>query len=167
MKFDQGWGDESRFAQAANLPLVSDGRHTGEILSAQEKCLPFMQSETNKDGKALVLTVDISGFQPLEAIVPATFRGKIEAVARSAGVPIPVRGEEWDERQLVGRTVTIETALAVSPKSGKEYVRIERWHASPSKPLPPSRPASVARSPAAKAHKQFTANSTSNDDIPF
>lgn len=167
MKFDAGWDDDGQAAGGAPLPLVPDGRHTGEIIKAQGKRLKFMETEKNPDGSSLVVTVDIARYEPLEVITPSNFRGKIEAIARSAGVPIPVRGQEWDEQQLVGRTVTVETALAVS-KKGTEYVRVERWLESPQKPMPDAvskRP--PARSQTQKAHREFTSNAPATDDIPF
>lgn len=165
MKFDAGWDDEFDGDNGGTLPLVPEGRHTGEIVKAQEKRLKFMEGERNPDGLSLVVTVDIPRYQQLEVIVPANFRGKIEAIARAAGVTLPVRGQEWDEQQLVGRTVTVETALAVS-KKGTEYARVEKWLESPSKPLPATKPA-PARSQTQKAHREFTSNAAAADDIPF
>lgn len=167
MKFDAGWDDDNA-SDGGNLPLLPDGTHTGEITEAREKRLKFMEGDKNPDGLALVLTIDVSKYQQVQAIVPANYRGKIEAIARAAGVAIPVRGQEWDEQQLVGRTVTVETVLAVS-KKGTEYVRVERWLPSPSKPLPAevAKRQPPARSQSQKAHREFTANAQTPDDIPF
>lgn len=162
MRFDDFWTDDR--ASSEPLPLAADGRHTGEITSAKEKRLDFMKSDQNRDGTSLVVTVEIPKAQPIESIVPCHFRGKVEALCRAAGVALPANGEDWDEQVLVGRTVTVETTHAVS-KSGKEYVRIDRWHPSPSKPLPKS--AAPARSQTAQAHREFTSNATNGDDIPF
>lgn len=162
MRFDSYWGDEE---EAEDKPLAADGRHTGEIVDVKEKRLEFMKSEANRDGASLVVTVSIPKAQPIEAIIPANYRGKIEALSRAAGVAPPVRGEEWDTEQLVGRTVTVETLQAVS-KKGTAYVRIEKWLASPSQPLPATKKA-PARSQAAKAHRDFTGNAAAPDDVPF
>lgn len=157
MRFDEGWDDDDGGQDTGSLPKLADGTHTGEIVDAKSKRLKFMESDKNPRGDSLIVTVDVRGYQPLECIIPATFRGKVEAVARAAGVTLPTRGEEWDERQLIGRTVTIETVLAVS-KKGTEYVRVEKWRESPSKPLPPASPA---------VRRQAPAPLPANDDIPF
>jgi hypothetical protein len=167
VRFDDYWGDnESSDTGSGDRPMAEDGTHTGEILTAKFKRLAFMKSESNSDGMCLVMTVDVPRCQPVEAIVPVTMRGKIEAVARAAGGPVPSKGAEWDEEQLVGRTVTIETTQATSKGTGRQYVRVDRWHASPSKPLPAAKPAE--RKPAARTPLQKAdAASASNDDIPF
>jgi hypothetical protein len=164
MKFDEGWDDDGREV-GAPLPMVPEGNHTGEIVDAKAKRLKFMEKDNNPRGESLVLSVDIRGYQPLECLIPATFRGLVEAVARAAGVPVPVRGEDWDEGQLIGRMVNIDTVQVVSAK-GRQYARVEKWHASPSKPLPAAKPAE--RKPAARTPLQKAdAASASNDDIPF
>ena len=160
MRFDEGWDDDGR-DDGAPLPMLPEGTHTGEIVDAKGKRLKFMERDSNPSGDTLELTVDIRGYRPLGCLIPATFRGLVEAVARSAGVPIPVRGEEWNEKQLIGRTVTVDTVQVVSAK-GKQYARVEKWHESPSKPLPPERKP-AARTPLQKAD----AAAASNDDIPF
>lgn len=162
MRFD--WPAESEFStRRAPEPktLVPDGRHVGEIVAAKEKALDFMKADANPKGISLIVTVAIGDHEPVESIVPSHYRGKVEAVARAAGVPIPVSGEEWDESSLIGRTVSVETLQAVS-KKGTEYVRIERWHPSPSQPLKP-KPAN--RTPTRKA--DAASGAMPNDDIPF
>lgn len=160
MRFDAGWDDDGS-DYGSSLPLVPEGTHTGEIVDAVSKRLPFFKNDRNKNGDGLVVFVDVRGYRTMECPIPVTFRGKIEAVARAAGVPVPVRGEDWDEKQLIGRTVTVETIQAVSGK-GTQYARVERWHESPSKPLPPERKP-AARTPLQKAD----AASATTDDIPF
>lgn len=161
MRFDDYWMDDE---PAASKPMAADGRHTGEIIDAKEKRLEFMKGDRNRDGACIVVTVAIPHAQPVEAIIPANYRGKVEALARAAGVPLPAAGQEWDVGSLIGRTVTVETLQAVS-KKGTNYVRIEKWYASPSQPIPAAK--APARSQAAKAHREFTANAQANDDIPF
>lgn len=162
MRFDNVWMDDDK-AEGGNLPLAPEGTHTGEIISAKEKRLQFMQSDKNPDGLALVVVIDIPRYQQVECITPANYRGKLEAIARAAGIPLPSRDGDWDEKQLEGRTVTVQTLQAVS-KKGTQYVRVEKWLPSPSQLQSKSAP--PARSQAAKAHKAFTANAAS-DDIPF
>ncbi len=161
MNFDSYWGDED---DAMDKPLAAEGRHTGEIVDVKEKRLEFMKSEANRDGASLVVTVSIPKAQRIEAMIPANYRGKIEALARAAGVAPPVRGEDWDTEQLVGRAVTVETVQAVS-KKGTTYVRIEKWLASPSQPFLEKK--APARSQSAKAHREFKANTAAADDVPF
>jgi len=163
MRFDDYWGDEFDGAAvpASELPLAPDGRHTGEIIKAEFKDLKFKISDSNPTGASLVVKIDIPKAQPVEAIVPCHFRGLTEAVCRAAGVHPPQKGEDWSERQLVGRMVTIDTVHGVG-KTGKEYVRIDKWHAGPA-PLP----AEVAkRAPARTPAAKVTAG-LDGDDIPF
>lgn len=169
MRFDDYWAeDDAPRDSGGEKAMVPEGRHTGEIIDAKSKSLPFLKNDKNPDGRGIVVTVAIPTFAPIEAIIPANFRGKVEALCRAAGVPLPARGQEWSEECLVGRTVTVETVLAVS-KAGRDYVRVDRWHDSPSQPLPDSKPVAkpVARSQSAKAHQAFTANTSAPDDIPF
>lgn len=164
MRFDDYWSEDDGVG-AVEKALAANGRHTGEIVDAKAKRLKFMESDANPDGTSIVVTLALPHSQPVEAIIPANYRGRIEAVARAAGVPLPVRGQDWDESQLIGRTVTVETLQAVS-RGGKQYVRVEKWFPSPSQPLPAERKP-PARSQAAKAHQAFTANASAADDIPF
>jgi hypothetical protein len=158
MRFDEFWGDD---AEPKDLPLVPDGRHAGEIVDAKAKSLKFMERDNNPQGLSLVIVIVVKGCQQLEAIIPVHMRGKVEAVAKAAGVPLPAVGQEWDERQLIGRQVLIETALAVSPKSGREYVQIKSWHRSPVDP------AVAATKPAARRGSASKPASNDPDDIPF
>lgn len=164
MRFDDYWNDDDGRGDVEKA-LAADGRHTGEIVDAKIKRLEFMKSDANRDGASIVVTVSLPNAQPVESIIPVNYRGRIEAVARAAGVSLPARGQDWDESQLIGRTVTVETLQAVA-KSGKQYVRVEKWLPSPSQPLPAERKP-VARSQAAKAHQAFTSNASAADDIPF
>lgn len=170
MRFDDYWNDDDAIYDdgGGEKAMVPDGRHTGEIVDAKVKSLPFLKNDKNPDGRGIVVTIAIPKYAPIESIIPANFRGKVEALCRAAGVPLPARGQEWSEECLIGRTVTVETVLAVS-KAGRDYVRVDRWHASPSQPLPDAKPAAkpVARSQAAKAHAAFTSNAQAADDIPF
>lgn len=162
MRFDDYWMDDE---PTESKPMAADGRHTGEIIDAKETRLDFMKSDRNRDGACIVVTVAIPHAQPVAAFIPANYRGKVEALARAAGVPLPVAGQEWDVAELIGKTVTVETLQAVS-KKGTSYVRIERWFPSPSQPLPAA-PRAPARSQAAKAHREFTSHAQGGDEIPF
>jgi hypothetical protein len=163
INFDQWWNEDERPAPAGNLTMCPDGRHTGEITKALFKDLKFKVSDQNPTGTSLVLEVQIPGHYPVEAIIPAQYRGLIEAVCRAARVDTPAKGEDWDETQLVDQVVAIETVLGVG-KTGKEFIRIDRWHPAAA-PLPKALKATPARTPAAKV--EAAAQGGVPDDIPF
>ena len=163
INFDSWWDDADSPPPTGNLTMCPDGRHTGEIVKAKVKDLKFKTSDRNPAGTSLVVEVEVAGHHPVEAIVPVQFRGLIEAICRAARVETPPRGEEWDEQQLVGQVVTIETVLGVG-KTGNEFVRIERWHASAA-PLPKAVKAQPARTPSAKV--EAAGQGGAIDDIPF
>jgi len=168
MRFDAYWDDDD-FAEEAprgpDLPLCPDGCHTGEVIKAEVKDLKFKVSERNSQGTSIVLKIEIPKAQPVEAIVPCHFRGMVERVCRAASVAAPVKGEDWQVNTLLGRTVTIETVQGVG-KTGKEYVRIEKWFEGPA-PLPAAvaNRAAPARSQVQKAAQAFTEGQ--DDSIPF
>ena len=168
MNFDEFWKDDGdqTTTSTGDLPMLPDGEHAGEIVQAKAKDLKFMVKPENPRGTSLVLEVEVAGYRPLEAIIPAQMRWLIESVCRSASVHIPYKGEDWDPEQLVGRQVRVETVYGIA-KSGKEYVRVEKWIAGPD-PLPatvaaPAKPA--ARTPAAQV--EAAGQGGASDDIPF
>ena len=165
MRFDEFWtDDDGRAAETpAELPPAPDGRHAGEITKAQMKDLKFKIADGNPHGTSLVVEIEVPKYQPVEAIIPAHFRGLIQAVCVCAGVAPPARGEDWDEGQLVGRQVVVELVNGVG-KTGRPYVRVDKWHHGPA-PLPAEvTKRAPARSQAAKAHKEACLDA---DDIPF
>lgn len=161
MNFDDWWSDDEPEAPVGDLTMCPNGRHTGTITEAYFKDLAFKASERNAKGKSLVVKVSVPGHYPVESITPVQFRGYIEAICRAARVAPPAKGEDWDERQLVGQVVAIETTLGVG-KTGKEFIRIEKWHAAPA-PLPKA--TTPKRTPAAKV--EAAGQGGSGDDIPF
>lgn len=172
MRFDAYWDDDDDFGdetpRGPDLPLCPDGRHTGEIIKAEVKDLKFKVSEKNSQGTSIVLKIDIPKAQAVEAIIPCHFRGMIERVCRAASVAAPVKGEDWQVKSLLGRTVTIETVQGVG-KTGREYVRIEKWFDGP-EPLPAAvksraAPARSQTAKAAQAAQAFTEGDA--DAIPF
>lgn len=169
MRFDDWWTwDDEPGEGAANshTQKLPDGRHTGDIVKAEVKDLKFKQTDDNPTGTCLVVSWSKQGFYPVESIAPLNWRGLIEAICRAAGVAPPQRGEDWDEASLVGRVATIDVENVVA-KSGTEYQRVTKWHASPQKPVAPAEPKKrPARTPAAKAHAEFKERA-SEDDIPF
>lgn len=161
MKFGDWWSEEDEAEPVGQLPLCQDGRHTGTIKAAEIKDLKFKVSDRNPSGTSLVVKVDVPKHQAVEAIVPVQFRGLIEAVCRAARVPTPDPNEHWDVTQLVGQVVVIETVFGIG-KTGREYVRVDKWHAGPD-PLPAAK--APARTPAAKV--AAAGQGGSSDDIPF
>lgn len=160
MKFDRWWvEEEDDFAPAADLPQVPDGEHVAAIKKAVFKDLAFKRTEQNVDGTSLVVELEVTGYRPLEAIIPANFRGMVESVCRAASVASPKRGEDWDEKCLVGKFCRISTVQGVG-KTGREYVRIATWIPGRA-PLPE---AITKAPPRAKASKL---PQTPDDDIPF
>ena len=164
MRFDEYF---DAFDDRPALPLLPESPpghpHVGTIISAAEKRVnqDWAKSERNTDGICLVLMVDVANFAPFEVTIPAHYTAKVTAVCRSARIQPPVQGEDWDEKALVGCTVTLESVVAVS-KRGTEYVRVNKW-LSNGEPLPAAaKPKPPARTPAAKARA-----ANSSDDIPF
>lgn len=160
LTFDSWQTDDTsgeRPAQA-DLPLLPDGRHAGEINYVAIKTAKWCENQLNVDGTYILLGIDVPNYKRVWKSVPVDRRAKIEAVCRSAGVPRPTPTDPWDESQLKGQWVSIETVIGIG-KSGKEYVRVERFHGD-KKPLPatPPRPANPAKEP---VEDQFP------DDIPF
>jgi hypothetical protein len=162
MRFDEYWDDNDVGATPDPLPMAPDGRHTGTIADVKVKDLSFITA--NPKGTSLVITIAIRECQLVESIVPVNYRGKVEAICKAAGLPAPMPSEEWDEKQLIGRTVTVDTLQAVA-KSGREYVQVNKWHTNPSQPLPPPR-SPAARASTTKAAKAFK-ETAGSDDIPF
>jgi hypothetical protein len=160
LTFDSWATDESNGEKPAqaDLPMVPDGRHAGEINYVAIKTAKWAENQLNVEGTYILLGIDVAGFKRVWESVPVDRRAKVEAVCRSAGVARPTPPDPWDEDQLKGKWVSIETVVGIG-KSGKEYVRVERFHGD-KKPLPdlPTRPAKPAKQP---AEDQFP------DDIPF
>jgi hypothetical protein len=165
MKFDDWWtwdeGDAGAAVDHGHTQKLPDGRHTGDITKAEIKDLKFKANETNPSGTCLVVTWSKATYYPVESIAPLNWRGLIEAICRAAGVTPPRKGEDWDERSLLGKVATIDVENVVAP-SGKEYQRVTKWHAGP-KPLPEE----VKKRPAARTQAQKVTQELASDDIPF
>jgi hypothetical protein len=168
--FDEWWdwdGDQG-VAGDSHTQKIPTGTHTGDVIEAFTKDLKYRATDKNPSGRCLVIKWSKQGFLPVEASAPIDWRGLIEAICAAAGLPSPQRGQPWDPSLLVGRVVTVDIDTVISAK-GNEYQRVTKWHPSPQKPLPPARPAAKrapARTPAAKAHAEFTEHAD-GDDIPF
>jgi len=172
MRFD--WPTDSDFTagQPASAgderdrPLLPDGTHVVSIVWAGEQTKDWaIHDQDNPDGKVLTVKLDCGKqWRPLWESIRVHWRGKIEALCRSARIAPPSSGQDWSEDQLVGQFVTIETVQAVS-KAGREFVMIDQWRPGPPVAQLPPVEKRVARTPAAKAHAEFRADHP--DDIPF
>lgn len=161
MKFDKWWmDDDERGGQTATaeLPQVPDGEHVAKITKAIFKDLAFKKCDQNEDGTSLVIELEVTGHRPIEAIVPAHFRGMVEAVCRAASVGLPKRGDDWDQSCLVGQFCRISTVQGIG-KTGREYVRIDKWIPGRA-PLPEA----ITKAPPRQKTKR---DETPEDDIPF
>lgn len=166
MRFDDYWSDDAATTatESADLPLLPDGRHVGEIKVARFKAVEWKKSPANPEGLCLSLCVEVAGHQAVWADCPVQFRGLIESVCRAASIHPPAKGEDWDEAALKGHMVSIETVQGIA-KSGRQFVRIEKWHAGPG-PVPKDIAAKLAaKSP--KGAKPNPVNQEGYDDIPF
>lgn len=168
MRFDDYFDDRDNRAALPLLPESAPGKpHIGTVIGAIEKRIdqPWAKSDKNQSGVCLVLTVDVDKFAPFEATIPAHYTAKVAAVCRSARVPAPVAGEDWDESQLIGRVVTFESVVAVSAR-GTEYVRVNKWlpNGDPV-PTPVAKPKPAARTATKKA--DAASANVPSDDIPF
>lgn len=168
MRWDEFLTVENAPAQQQGdaLPMLPDDTHVAEITAAWIEPVDFdwAKSATNTEGKCLKLALEKNGFRQFEATVPCHFTGKVEAICRAARVDAPARGVDWDEKQLKGRVVAVETKQAVSQR-GREYVRIEKWLPGPEQ-LPKAVRETPARKPAAKAAAAFKEQANA-DDLPF
>lgn len=169
MRFDELWTDDPTIdpKPRSDAPLCPDGDYAGEIVKAEFRDLKFKIKPDNPRGTSLVIDVEVPGYRTVESIIPAQMRWLVEQVCRAASVNIPVRGEDWDADQLVGRQVRIETVYGIT-QAGKEYVRVEKWLKGPD-PLPEPKPAAIKatpkRTPAAKV--EAAGQGGEPDDIPF
>jgi hypothetical protein len=165
MRFD--WPSNEDFnasEQPVDLPLLPEGRHVGTIAEVVESKAKWHMRDTNSEGKCLKLVVEVPSYQPISAEIPIDWRGMVEAACRSARVHLPSSGEEWDEQQLVGKTVTFEAVRALAKTTNREYTRVSKWHAN-AEPIPAAIKAAPKRTPAAKV--EAVGQGGSPDDIPF
>ncbi len=156
MIFDDVWTDE--IGDVDQGQPLGPGRHSGQIVKAEEAHIRRNQSETNPSGKSLKLLIEVPGHALFEHSVPAHWQRAIAVVCQAARVRPPQRGEDWDEQQLVGQYVAFDCETTTS-KAGNEYLKVVKWHKQ-ADPLPPAKPA-VQRDRRAKVQ---TADA---DDIPF
>lgn len=155
------FADAGATAATSVEQLCPDGIHVAEIQSAREATKEWFKSERNPHGKCLTVRMKVrDGIKHVYHDIPADRRGMLEALCGAAGVAL-TRGE-WDEKQLEGRIVTIETALRVS-KRGNEYVAVTQCTPGPELAKPEAR----ARPARTQTQKADQASSAHHDDIPF
>jgi len=164
MRFDDYWDEDDDAGAIGERQRVPDGTHNGRITKVALVSKEWARTEKNENGDCLEITVDVgSSYWPLRETIPVHWRGKLGVVCDAARVPQPQRGVDWDETQLEGCTVNVETATAMS-KAGSEYVRVSKWNTSADGPIqrPAKRPAAKpARTQSAKVMEAF------DDDVPF
>lgn len=146
----------------ADLPILPDGTHVGEIKVAIIQQKEWAKSDTNPNGECLTVKVAVAKYRPIWESIPCHYTGKVAALCRSARVEPPTKSQpKFDEGQLAGHFVTFKSLLGVS-KKGNEFVKVESWQPSTAplptaiKEAPPVKPRPAAKPAAADA-----------DDIPF
>jgi hypothetical protein len=158
----ENWTDQTdpEKPTQADLPMLPDGRHAAQINYVAVKTETWAQNQLNPQGTIILLGIDVPNHKRVWESVPIDRRSKLEALCRSAGVARPTPPDPWDEDQLKGKWVSIETVVRMS-KAGREFVAVERFHGD-KQPLPdfPERP--KATKPKAERPEDLTP-----DDIPF
>lgn len=162
IRFDEYWFDEETASSARpDRQLCPDGTHAGRITQVVVDNRDWAKGDANEHGACLVLTIDVGpDYRPLTDTLPCHWRSKVSAVCDAAGVPAPVKGEDWDETQLEGCVVTVDTQVSES-KAGREFVKVVRWSAGRTEPRSTTR-AKPARTQAARFMEEI-----SDGDIPF
>lgn len=158
---DFGEATETATGTAAEQ-LCPDGTHVATIGWVRMQPKDWAKSATNKDGTCVTVRLDFGkGIKAVFDSIPCHRRGSVEALCRSARVDPPIG--EWDEKQLMGQVVTVETVIALS-KAGNDYVKVVKYKPN-AEPLPKEiRDRPVNRTPTQKAD---AATSFPNDEIPF
>jgi hypothetical protein len=158
---DFGEATETATSTAAEQ-LCPDGTHVATIGWVKLQPKDWAKSKTNAEGKCLTVRLDFGkGIKAVFDSIPCDRRGSVEALCRSARVDPPAG--EWDESQLKGQVVTVETVIALS-KAGNDFVKVVKYKPN-AEPLPKEiRDRPVNRTPTQKAD---AASHAPNDDIPF
>ena len=161
MRFGKLWTQDAEVAPSETLPLVPDGTHVAQVKFVDFRKKERVKCDANPDGEVILVLLAVPKYEPFFVDVPCHYRGTVEALCRSASVDPPDPNADWDCRVLKDRMVTVETIHGIG-KTGKDYVRVERWKTGPA-PLP-----SVVRNAPARTPKQKADNAGHDpDDIPF
>ena len=149
-------------AVEADLPILPEGTHTGEIKVAIIQQKEWAKSETNPNGECLTVKVAVTNYKPIWESIPCHYTGKVAALCRAARIEPPTKASpKFDEATLAGQFVTFKSLLAIS-KRGNEFVKVEQGQPSTA-PLP----AAVKNAPPRKTPAAKISAATPDDDIPF
>lgn len=161
MNWDQfGTAEDER--ATGDEQMCPEGTHAATIGWSKVQPKEWAKTKANPDGMCLTVRLDIKkGIKAVFDSIPCDRRGSIESLCRSARVE-PPRGD-WDEGDLVGQAVTVETVIAVS-KAGRDYVKVAKYKPGPA-PLPAEVRERANRTPTQKA--DAAASVATHDDIPF
>lgn len=177
MKFD-AWPEDLEIV--TKPPVCPPGTWPATIREAREILDPYTAErypDENPRGQKLVMTIDVDAAGnrfTIKTDIPAHWRAAIVNLARAAGVPTPSRDQDWDEAELIGRSVIVTTTNKDDAK-GRTWTRVERWHALESPADAGDRklatPKDVRGSRISDNQKPATRTRTkptpTGDDIPF
>lgn len=147
--------------------VVPPGTHRATIVDAREVFDDYLaqrSADENPTGQKLEIRLEIEKdgeiYSP-RVDVPGHWHKHLQALARSAGVPEPVAGVDWDERLLIGRAVIVATTNSTDAK-GRVWTRASRW-------LPREDPAAAGdrKLGPAPARRPKPPAAADGDDIPF
>lgn len=158
------WAEDDDFPPqaSAELPVLQDGTHTACINYVAIKQESWAESSLNPHGNTVLLGLDVAGHKRVWTNVAADARAKLQALCRSARVPSPAKGEDWDEQSLKGCYVNIDTVVKVG-RNGRDFVRVERFVVPPvDAPTKAPQPVAPRQTLAAKVVPNLP-----EDDIPF
>lgn len=160
MNWDQ-FEDVGPTPQRGEEQLCPEGTHSATIGWVKLQGKEWAKKPANPDGMCLTVRLDFGkGIKAVFDSIPCVERGRVESLCRSARVD-PPRGD-WDEGDLVGQVVIVETVLAVS-KQGNDYVKVASYKPQ-QEPIPKAIRDLPARTPTQKAD---AATAAAHDDIPF
>lgn len=149
-------------AVEADLPILPEGTHTGEIKVALIQQKEWAKSDINPNGECLTVKVSVTNYRPIWESIPCHYTGKVAALCRAARIEPPTKtNPKFDESSLAGQFVTFKSLLAIS-KKGNEFVKVEQWQPSTA-PLP----AAIKNAPSRKTAAAKISAETPGDDIPF
>ncbi len=160
-------------APAADTPKAPPaacppGTHAAVVLEAREVFDDFLAQRSgaeNPTGQKLELRleIDVDGeiYRP-RVDVPGHWHKHLQALAKSAGLPDPATGGDWDETALVGRTVIVATTNYTDGK-GRVWTRAARWLEREAAADAGDR----KLAPLATPRRPKPAAAAADDDIPF
>lgn len=147
--------------------LIPDGTHECQITKVKE----VVRKSDGCEVIVVTLAATDGDFEPVEKwLDPGEKRDHKTAMQLLAALGLPADADL--DSTVVGRKVLVTTKGGISKKTGMPVVYVNAFAASESayeqddaNAKPAAKP--VARSQAAKAHREFTSNAQAADDIPF